>query len=86
MFVITILVITNHQRDATALTQSPNDFNLSQPSGVFRVPQSRGWMEQKRRCTVPAVGAGATSKAEAPGKRHMRKARASLEQDDFLIL
>lgn len=63
MFIITVLVIMNHQGDATALTQSPKDFNFSQPSGVFRVPQSRGRLQQKRRCTIPAVGAGSASKA-----------------------
>lgn len=29
-----LLVITNRRGEATALTQSPNDFNLSQPRGV----------------------------------------------------
>lgn len=87
MFMVTVLlVIRNHQGDATALTQSPDDFNLSQLSGVFCIPQSGGWLQQNRRCTIPTAGAGTPSKAEAPGKRHVRKARASFEQDDFLIL
>lgn len=69
-----LLVVRNHQQH---LHRVPTTLNLSQPGGVFCIPQSRGRLRQTRRCTVPITGAGAASEAEAPGKRHVRKEPAS---------
>jgi len=79
VFVITVLlVITDHQGGPTALTKTPNGFNLSQPSGVFCITQSRGWLQQKWRRTAPAVGAGGCFSSRGSWKEGHEKSKSQL--------